>query len=195
MKVLIVCGSPRKGNSEALCNRFKELLEKKGVKIEIVLLRNRNVKRCQGCVEFCNKNLKCRLMDDMDEIMAKMIDADGYVFVLPNYFGMPPGLFKDFIDRCSIFYTTQTDLSEKKAVIISVGTDKPLIDENVRNVYKNFCGTLKIGVVAMASFLSRSELKGKYNDIFENGLNKEIEENMEKMAQRLYKSLRPRGSG
>ncbi|UCG95097.1 MAG: flavodoxin family protein [archaeon] len=191
MKVLIICGSPRKGNSETLCNRMKDLLEEKGTGTEIILLRERNIQRCRGCVEFCNKNLKCCHDDDMASIMQKMVEADGYVFVLPNYFAMPPGLFKDFIDKCSIFYTAETDLSAKRAAVISVGTDKPFIEENVRNVSRNFCETLKIKVVATGAFVSRSELKGNYNDIFEN--NPDLVDELEKIAGKLHKSLKYAG--
>ncbi len=190
IKILSICGSPRKGNSEAILNKLKQIFEKKGIENEIILLREKNIQRCKGCVEYCNRNLKCCQKDDMPEIMEKMLKADGYVFALPNYFGMPPGLFKDFIDKCSILYTAQTDLTSKKAVVISVGTDLPYIKENVRNIVKNFCETLKIKVIATGAFVSRSELKGNYNDIFENKLNPNIEKELENMALKLQESLK-----
>lgn len=189
MKIISICGSPRKGNSEAILNRLKQIFEKKGIENEIILLREKNIQRCRGCVEYCNLNLKCCQKDDIPEIMGKMLKADGYVFALPNYFGMPPGLFKDFIDKCSIFYTAQTDITSKRAAVISVGTDLPFIKENVRNIVKNFCGTLKIKVVATGAFVSRSELKGNYNDIFENKLNPNIEKELENIALKLKQSL------
>jgi len=190
LKILSICGSPRKGNSEAILYRLKEILEKKGIKNEIILLREKNIQGCRGCVEYCNRNLKCWQKDDMAEIMKKMIKAHGYIFAIPNYFGMPPGLFKDFIDKCSIFYTAQTDLTSKRALVISVGTDLPLIKENIQNIVKNFCNTLKIKVVTEGAFISRSELKGNYNDIFENKLNPNIEKELEKMVDKLCISLK-----
>ncbi len=190
LKILSICGSPRKGNSEAILNRLKQLFKKNGVENEIILLREKNVQRCKGCVEYCNRNLKCCQKDDVAEIMKKMLKADGYVFALPNYFAMPPGLFKDFIDKCSIFYTAQTDLSSKKVAVISVGTDLTNIKENVRNIAENFCRTLKMRVVATGAFVSRSELKGNYNDIFENKLNPNIEKKIENIAITLQKSIK-----
>ena len=190
LKILSICGSPRKGNSEAILNRLKQLFKKNGVENEIILLREKNVQRCKGCVEYCNRNLKCCQKDDVAEIMKKMLKADGYVFALPNYFAMPPGLFKDFIDKCSIFYTAQTDLSSKKVAVISVGTDLTNIKENVRNIAENFCRTLKMRVVATGAFISKSELKGNYNDIFENKLNPNIEKKIENIAITLQKSIK-----
>lgn len=183
MKVLGICGSPRKGNSEAILDKIGQMLKERGIENEIILLREKNIQRCQGCVEYCNQNLKCHHKDDMAEIRQKMLEADVYIFSLPNYFGMPTGLFKDFIDKCSIFYTAQTDLKDKKAVVISVGTDLPLIKENIRNVSKNFCETLGIKVVFTSAFISKSELKGNFNDIFENKLNPEIDKELEAIVE------------
>ncbi|MEW5956021.1 MAG: hypothetical protein AB1626_05820, partial [Candidatus Micrarchaeota archaeon] len=80
----------------------------------------------------------------------------------------------------------QTDLSKKRAVVIVVGADEVKeIDACLKNIADNFCKTLGILVVAARNFRSRSELKGNYNDIFENNLNPGIEKELEKMAGKL----------
>lgn len=191
MKVLSICGSPRKGNSEAILNRLKELLQKKSVENEIILLREKNIQRCSGCVEYCNKNLECHKKDDMPAILEKIRKSDRYVFISPNYFKMPSGIFKDFIDRCSVLYTKsyftgKNELSVKKAAVIAVGTDEiENIDVCLHNIVNNFCKTIGIPVVAKKSFRSRSELKGNYSDIFENGLNTNIKEELEEIADKI----------
>jgi len=187
MKVLLISGSPRRGNSEAIITRLAEILKKMNVKTEIILLREKNIQRCGGCVEYCNKNLKCWKQDDMPSILDKMLKSDGYVFAAPNYFKMPPGIFKDFIDRCSILYTAQADLSKKRAAVIAVGTDTiPNINACRKNI-EDFCKTLGIKVAAAKSFRSHSELKGNYDDIFESKLNPNIKKDLEQMAQKLCK--------
>ncbi|VVB60366.1 Iron-sulfur flavoprotein [uncultured archaeon] len=196
MKILSICGSPRRGNSEAVLNRLKQIFSKMHVENEIILLREKNIQRCTGCVEYCNKNLECHKKDDMPAILEKIRNADGYVFISPNYFNMPSGLFKDFIDRSSVLYTKayftgKNELSSKKAAVIAVGTDEiKEIDKCVSNIADSFCRLLGVTVVARKSFQSRSELKGKYNDIFENGLNPQIEKALEDMANRLHNSLK-----
>ncbi len=191
MKILSVCGSPRKGNSEAILNRLKLIFEKKGIENEIILLREKEIQRCAGCVEYCNKNLNCWKKDGMMEIYEKIKNADGYVFVLPNYYNMPPGIFKDFIDRCSIFYTTQTDFSQKRALVMVVGADViKEINVCLKNITGNFCKILGIPVVAKKSFRSNSELKGNYKDIFENKLNSNLDQELIKMAEKLCVSLK-----
>ncbi len=190
LKILSICGSPRKGNSEAILNKLKQMFEKMGAENEIILLREKDIQRCDGCGEYCNEKLECHKKDDMLEILEKMRNADGYVFISPNYFKMPTGLFKDFIDRCSIFYTAQTDLSKKRAIVFAVGTDEVKgIDVCLNNIADNFCATLGIPVVAKKSFRSKTELKGNYNDIFENKLNPNVEKTLEEVAMELKKSL------
>jgi multimeric flavodoxin WrbA len=197
MKIVSICGSPRKGNSEATVMRLKEIFEQKGVENEIILLRSRNIQRCGGCVEYCNKHLRCCHNDDMAKIIQKMLKVDGYVFVSPNYFAMPPGLFKDFIDKCSVLYTSyyfekEPGLSKKKALVITVCTDKKFVDACKDHVAKWFCETLRMDVVAKKGFLSKSELKGNYNDIFENKLNPNIDMELENIAEKLYNALKKR---
>jgi len=188
MKILSICGSPRKGNSEAILLKIQQLLKERGIENEILLLREEEINRCLGCVEYCNHKFKCRIRDDMSEIMDKMEKADGFVFVSPNYFNMPTGLFKDFIDRCSVFFTANNlkQFRKKKAVIICVGaavTEETDICTN--NIVNNFCKIMEMQVAGQKSFQGKSELKGNFNDIFENGLNPKIEEDLKGLVDSL----------
>lgn len=188
MKILSICGSPRKGNSETILLKLQEMLRAQGVDNEIILLREKKINRCMGCVEYCNHELKCHQKDDMAEIMGKMEAADGFIFISPNYFKMPTGLFKDYIDRCSIFMTagTEKQFNNKKAIVLSVGTDVvEEIDVCLNNIADNFVKTLGINVATKKSFRTHSELKGNYNDIFESGLNPVIEKDLEEIVEKL----------
>lgn len=189
MKILSICGSPRKGNSEAILLRLQKLFQKEKIDNEIILLRQKKINRCRGCVEYCNHKLKCQIKDDMPKIMKKMEKADGFVFISPNYFKMPTGLFKDFVDRCSLFYTIfwatkKNKLKNKKSFVIAVGTDEiKAINVCADNIANNFCKTLGLKVIGRKSFRSRSELKGNYNDIFENKLNPTIEKDLQEIVK------------
>ncbi len=174
-KILLISCSPRKGNSETIIYKMQEFLKTKGANTEVCLLRKKKIERCNGCIEYCNKNLTCYKKDDVPKLLEKMKTADAFVFVSPNYFRMPPGIFKDFIDRCCVLYTAQIDFSKKKSCVIVVGEEKiKYSDICTNNIAKNFCEILGMKVVAKKSFQSKSELKGNYNDIFENRFNKNI---------------------
>lgn len=188
MKILSICGSPRKGNSESILLELQKILRAKKISNEILLLRQKKIERCHGCVEYCNHQLKCHIKDDMPKIMKKMEEADGFIFITPNYFKMPPGLFKDFIDRCSIFCTAgkEEQFKKKKAVVICVGTDALLaIDVCAKNIADNFCKTIGMRVVGRTTFRSHSELKENYNDIFENNLNPKIKQELKNLVKML----------
>jgi len=188
MKILSICGSPRKGNSEAILLFIQKLFKKQGIDNEIILLREKTIGRCQGCVEYCNRKFKCCLKDDMPKIMTKMEEADGFAFISPNYFQMPSGLLKDFIDRSSIFYTAGKEalFKTKKTIVLAVGTDSlKAIDVCVDNIADRFCKVIGMPVVGKKSFRSHSELKGNYHDIFQNNLNPDIEKDLKKLVKSL----------
>lgn len=190
MKILSICGSPRKGNSEAILLKLQEILKKKGVENEIILLRKKKINRCLGCVEYCNHKLKCRIKDDMQGIMDKMEKAAGLVFVSPNYYSLPTGLLKDFIDRTTIFYVAGKEklFRTKKAVVICVGEGKAEDTDACTNIIvKNYCEAMGLPVVGQKSFQGHGELKGNYNDILENNLNPNVEKDLRRLAGLLVK--------
>ena len=188
MKILSICGSPRKGNSEAILLRLQQLFKEKGIDNEVIFLREKEINRCRGCVEYCNHKLKCQIQDDMSGIMNKMDKADRFVFISPNYFNMPTGLFKDFIDRCSIFFTSDKlrQFRTKKEVVVCVGAASPEeTDICTSNIVNNFCKIMEMQVVGQKSFQGNSELKGNFNDIFESGLNLQIDLELRRLVDSL----------
>jgi multimeric flavodoxin WrbA len=188
MKILSICGSPRKGNSETILLKLKELFQKKHIENDIVLLREKNIQLCGGCVEYCNHQLKCHHRDDFDNLIEKIEAADGFVFITPNYFQMPPAIFVNFIDRCSIFYTRGANkiFSKKISAVICVGTDSvERIEACTDAIADRFCKTIGLPVAVKKSFRSNSELKGNYNDIFENGKNSRIQEDLQEVVDKL----------
>ena len=68
MKVVAVCGSHRKGNTEWMLNKLMEKLKENGAEVELILLRKANVKMCLACLkcEEGGKNRKgiCKIQDD-----------------------------------------------------------------------------------------------------------------------------------
>jgi multimeric flavodoxin WrbA len=108
MKIIGVCGSPRKGNTEWLLAALGEALEKSGADVEILLLRKMDVKMCRGCLA-CEKGGKlrkgdCVIKDDMASVYPKLLAADAIVLATPCYMGLLSGLLKNFMDRtCAVW--------------------------------------------------------------------------------------------
>jgi len=103
-KVLIISTSPRvSSNSHALAEEFARGAEEAGNDIEIICLRDKEIKYCQGCLA-CQKTGKCVIHDDAPEITAKMHDADVIVWATPIYYYEMSGQMKTMIDRGNPLY-------------------------------------------------------------------------------------------
>jgi len=152
MKVIGVCGSPRKGNTEWMLRKLLEGVAKARIDTELILLREKDIKGCDGCLtcETGGKGRKgiCTIQDDMQRIYPKLVEADGLAFGTPAYFEMLSGLLKNFMDRtCPIW----PKLELKPIVGIAVAeesTGKAI--ENLRT-YSSVCGMRWVGhVTALA---------------------------------------------
>jgi multimeric flavodoxin WrbA len=133
-KFLFISGSPRKGNTEYILNKVFDSVE--GEK-ELILLREKNIKHCLGCLS-CGATKKCAINDDMTDIYGKIENADVIVLGTPNYYDNVSGLFKDFIDRTNPFYETGK-LKGKKVVAVVVGGGETEVTKFVTDqIMKNF---------------------------------------------------------
>ena len=81
MKVLGINGSPRpKGNTYSLIQSVFHVLEKEGINTELFQVGGKNILSCIGCRKcFESKDNTCptRKGDLVNELMAKMVEADG----------------------------------------------------------------------------------------------------------------------
>lgn len=120
MKVLVVMGSPRKGNTYRAVKKIEEVMQLKGnVEFEYLMLKDANLSNCSGCfVCFIKGEDHCPIKDDAHLIEQKMHDADGVIFATPVYGMGVSGIMKNFIDRFSyIFHRPR--FFHKKALLLS----------------------------------------------------------------------------
>jgi multimeric flavodoxin WrbA len=158
MKVLIISGSPRNGNTEFV---LKSVYDSLNINKEIILLRELNIKRCSGCL-YCDEHKKCSIKDDMQNIYSKIEEADIIILGSPNYFDNVSGLMKDFMDRTNPFY--ETDKLEGKSVYaVVVGGGKLKNHERVAGFIKLFSEAHKMKYIGCKCFkaLKYDELKNK----------------------------------
>jgi multimeric flavodoxin WrbA len=102
MKVLAINGSPREnGNpAQALDVLLKEL-QNEGIETELVTIGQKSIHGCISCFKCAeNKDGRCGSFNDsVNELLAKMVEADGIVLGSPVYFSGINGTFKAFLDR------------------------------------------------------------------------------------------------
>ena len=90
-KVLFISASPRKnGNTSQVLSKCAEIIENNGLETEIVSLRGKNIQSCRACGK-CAKIHKCKIDDDLNEIIDKIKDAKGFIVGTPVYFGTARG--------------------------------------------------------------------------------------------------------
>ncbi|GAA0076971.1 flavodoxin family protein [Clostridium sp. CTA-5] len=121
MKVLAINGSPRgeKGNTQVLLKFFLNGCEEAGAETEIVYLKDKNIKHCNGCFTCWTKTPgKCIHKDDMEELLNKILKADIIVYATPLYYYTVTGLMKDFMDR-------MLPLNNKEIVKVDEGYSHP----------------------------------------------------------------------
>ena len=119
-KVLVVMGSPRKGNTYGAAERLRMLMEARGpVTFEYLWLRDAALEQCRGCAACVGKGEEfCPNRDDVPGIVRAMHGADGIILASPVFSWQVPGLLKVLIDRLS--YTMhRPHLYGKKVLVLA----------------------------------------------------------------------------
>lgn len=107
-KVLIISGSPRKGNSDMLCEEFRRGAVEAGNEVEKIDLRSKRIGFCRGCYR-CTEKGRCVIDDDVPAIVDAIHDADVIVMASPVYFYSIDAQLKAVIDRCVSRWTEMRD--------------------------------------------------------------------------------------
>jgi multimeric flavodoxin WrbA len=148
MKVIGICGSPRKGNTEWMLETLLEKLARSDIETELVLLRRKRIKHCKGCLKCepggVNRKGECKIGDDMKELYPILRGADALVLGTPVYFDMLSGTLKNFMDRTNPIWPY---LKGKPVAGIAVAEES--IGKAVENLqtYASICGMTWIGSV------------------------------------------------
>ena len=103
MKVLLVNGSPHpEGHTAGALREVESVLREKGLETEWFQLANKPVRGCIGC-ESCRNSYRCIFNDDQaNELIDRIVAADGVVIGSPVYFAGPNGALLALLDR--VFY-------------------------------------------------------------------------------------------
>jgi multimeric flavodoxin WrbA len=109
MRVLGISGSRRKGsNTLSLVKEVLEGASSLGAETELVNLGELKISPCRGC-EACAKNMRCVIDDDLNDLVDKILSADGLVIGSPTYFYNVSADIKCLIDRLYSIETFHPD--------------------------------------------------------------------------------------
>lgn len=135
MKVLGIFASPRKGgNTELLLEELLKGAEKAGASVERLYLSDFIITPCKEC-HGCDNTGSCVILDDMEKIYPKLLEADAVVLASPIFFYGVTAWAKALIDRSQAFWARKYLLKDpsfgregkkRKGFFISVGATKGL---------------------------------------------------------------------
>ena len=134
MKILALSFSPREqGNTELLLDQVLHGARQQGADTELYRTADKDIRPCDAC-GVCFKTGECPIQDDMQEVYAKTLDADGIVFGSPVYFYNITAQGKAVIDRTLALGHSGRTLANKAGGIVVVGGSLGLIDA-VKDLY------------------------------------------------------------
>jgi multimeric flavodoxin WrbA len=117
MKVIAFNGSARKdGNTAILLNLVLDELKNEGIDTEIFQLSGKPLQGCIACYKcFSNKDGKCAVDKDIaNELIGRMLEADGIILGSPTYFADVSAGMKALIERCGMVSRANGDMLRRK---------------------------------------------------------------------------------
>jgi len=188
MKIMAFVGSPRKGsNTDILIDKVIEGARSKAdVEVEKIYIYEADIKYCTGCGahSVLQGSKDCPLKDDMDGILKRMQEADGFIFGTPNhgrtisagltnFFSRMMPLLKMHIERDNAGNIVHAEarplIRGKKAVMVVTQGDNVassstlvllILEANLRDFQLR-----KVGEVFSMFNLQRAQVKDKPADL------------------------------
>jgi len=123
MKILVIMGSPRKGNTYRAAERIRGIMQARGdVEFEYLMLGGADIQHCRGCFTcFARGEEHCPIKDDASRIEQRMHDADGVIFASPVYGMNVSGLMKVFVDRFAYIFHRPRFFDKKALLLTTTG--------------------------------------------------------------------------
>jgi len=134
IRILAINGSYRDdGMTDQAVEALAEALVAAGAEVEIILLREYPLEFCLNC-RTCTQQPgaapgECVLHDGMEELIARIERADGYILAAPTNFGSVTAIFKRFMERLVVYAYWPWDMNgpeyrkaqaaKKKALLVS----------------------------------------------------------------------------
>lgn len=121
MKILGICGSPRKESQSGTYKLVETVLQNTGLDYELVSLRKKSISGCIACLGCVQDNV-CKVQDDLTPLREKIVEADAYVIGAPNYYSTLNATTHALLERFFQFrHQTGNLLWGKLAVTVGVG--------------------------------------------------------------------------
>lgn len=155
--MLGISTSPRlKGNSDLLLRQALAGAESAGAQVEYVHLSDYNIGPCIEC-NSCYTTGRCKVEDDYQKLLEKMLDTDRLIFATPIFFMSVCAQAKMLIDRGQCLWAHKYMLKkqlisperDRRAMVIAVGGSKSKKQfESIRLTMKSYFDSLQMNYVS-----------------------------------------------
>jgi multimeric flavodoxin WrbA len=136
MKILVINSSPnRNGSTAKLVDMFADATELMGAEVERIDLEDYLIDSCGMCIR-CLEKKECIFTEDLIQLKAKFMNADGVVIASPYFSGKPSECLEDFVNRLSGMSDWYYIFRNKHFFGISVS-----MHDDSKNI-ANYCATL-----------------------------------------------------
>ena len=158
MKITILNGSPKKGNTAAMVDAFAAGAKEAGHEVEILHVGKMKIGGCLAC-EYCHGKGEgaCVQKDDMEKVMPAYKEADMVVFASPIYYFDMTAQISAAIQRV---YAIGKPAATKAALLLSAASPNPF--DGAIATYKGilaFTGIEDAGIITAAGEENGSEAK------------------------------------
>ncbi len=159
MKIAVLNGSPKIGNTAAMVNAFAEGAKEAGHEVEILHVGKMKINGCLAC-EYCHGKGegKCVQKDDMEKVMPAYKEADMIVFASPIYYFDMTAQISAAIQR--VYAIGKPAKAAKAALLLSSASPAPY--DGAIATYKGilaFTGIEDAGIITAAGEENGSEAK------------------------------------
>ena len=159
MKIAILNGSPRIGNTAAMVNAFAEGAKEAGHEVDILHVGKMKIGGCLAC-EYCHSKGegKCVQKDDMEKVMPAYKEADMIVYASPIYYFAMTAQLSAAIQR--MYAIGKPAKATKTALLLSSASPNPF--DSAIAAYKAtaaLSGMENLGIITAAGDENGSEVK------------------------------------
>ena len=159
MKIAVFNGSPRKENTQAMVDAFREGAESAGHEVEIYHVGQMKIAGCLGC-EYCHTKGEgsCIQKDDLEKIMPAYKEADMIVFASPIYYFTMSAQIEAAIQR--VYCIGKPLKAKKAALLLSSASDGVYVAAIAQfKAYTGYTGIEAAGIITAHGDENKSEAK------------------------------------
>ena len=158
MRIEILNGSPRKENTAAMIEAFREGAEEAGHEVEVLHVGKMKINGCLAC-EYCHTKGegKCIQKDDLEKIMPAYLESDMLVFASPIYYFAPTAQLEAAWQR--VYCIGKPAKATKAALLLSSGSGAYDAAIAQYKAFTGYVGIQDMGVCTATGDENKSEAK------------------------------------